>query len=89
MEAGNLLFYFFIIFTSAKLLGEICVRMKIPSIIGELLAGMLLGSYVLGVIDTSNHVLMTFAEIGVIFLMFYVGSRTCSLLAGRRFLSGY
>lgn len=73
MEAGNLLFYFFIIFTSAKLLGEICVRMKIPAIIGELLAGMLLGSYVLGVIDTSNHVLMTFAEIGVIFLMFHVG----------------
>lgn len=73
MEVGNLLFYFFIIFTSAKLLGEICVRMKISAIIGELLAGMLLGSYVLGVIDTSNHVLMTFAEIGVIFLMFHVG----------------
>jgi Kef-type K+ transport system membrane component KefB len=47
--------------------------MKVPPIIGELLAGMLLGNYVLGIIDTSNHVLMTFAEIGVIFLMFYVG----------------
>jgi Kef-type K+ transport system membrane component KefB len=73
MDTGNLLFYFFLIFTSAKLLGEICVRIKIPAIIGELMAGMLLGTYVLGVIDTSNHVLMTFAEIGVIFLMFHVG----------------
>ena len=73
MEAGNLLFYFFIIFSSAKVLGEICVRLRMPPIIGELMAGVLLGNYVLGVIDNSNHVLMSFAEIGVIFLMFHVG----------------
>ena len=73
MEAGNLLFYFFIIFTSAKILGEICVRLRMPPIVGELMAGVLLGNYVLGVIDNSNHVLMSFAEIGVIFLMFHVG----------------
>jgi len=73
MEAGNLLFYFFIIFTSAKILGEICVRLKMPSLIGELMAGVILGTYVLGIIDHSNHVLMSFAEIGVIFLMFHVG----------------
>lgn len=73
MEAGNLLFYFFIIFTSAKILGEICIRLKMPPLIGELMAGVLLGNYVLGIIDSSNHVLMSFAEIGVIFLMFHVG----------------
>jgi len=73
MEAGNLLFYFFIIFTSAKIMGEICVRLRMPPIIGELMAGVLLGNYVLGIIDNSNHVLMSFAEIGVIFLMFHVG----------------
>jgi len=73
MEAGDLLFYFFIIFTSAKILGEICVRLKVPPLIGEILAGVLLGNYVLGIIDHSNHVLMSFAEIGVIFLMFHVG----------------
>lgn len=73
MESGNLLFYFFIIFASAKLLGEISVRLRMPPIVGEILAGMILGSYVLGIIDTHNEVLMTFAEIGVIFLMFYVG----------------
>jgi Kef-type K+ transport system membrane component KefB len=73
MEAGNLLFYFFIIFSSAKIFGEICVRLRMPPIIGELMAGVLLGNYVLGIIDNSNHVLMSFAEIGVIFLMFHVG----------------
>jgi Kef-type K+ transport system membrane component KefB len=73
MEAGNLLFYFFVIFFSAKILGEVCVRLKMPPIIGELMAGVLLGNYVLGIIDHSNQVLMSLAEIGVIFLMFHVG----------------
>ena len=73
MEGGNLLFSFFIIFASAKVLGELCIRLKMPAIIGELMAGVLLGNYVLHIIDTSNHVLMSFAEIGVIFLMFHVG----------------
>jgi Kef-type K+ transport system membrane component KefB len=73
LEAGNLLFHFFIIFTSAKILGELFVRMRMPAIIGELMAGVLLGNYVLGIINTSDHVLMSFAEIGVIFLMFHVG----------------
>lgn len=73
MEAGNLLFLIFIIFTSAKILGEIFVRLRMPPIIGELAAGVLLGNYVLGVINTSNNVLMSLAEIGVIFLMFHVG----------------
>ena len=73
MEAGNLLFHFFIIFTSAKILGEVFIRLKMPAIVGELLAGVLLGNYVLGIISTENHVLMSFAEIGVIFLLFHVG----------------
>jgi Kef-type K+ transport system membrane component KefB len=73
VEAGNLLFYFFIIFTSAKILGELFIRLRMPAIVGELLAGVLLGNYVLGIISTDNHVLMSFAEIGVIFLLFHVG----------------
>jgi Kef-type K+ transport system membrane component KefB len=73
VEAGNLLFYFFIIFASAKILGEVFIRLRMPAIVGELLAGVLLGNYVLGIISTENHVLMSFAEIGVIFLLFHVG----------------
>ncbi|MFQ6069804.1 MAG: cation:proton antiporter [Candidatus Aminicenantales bacterium] len=73
MEEGNFLLYFFLIFASAKIMGELCTRIKIPAIIGELLAGIILGSHMLGVIDSSNHVLMSFAEMGVIFLMFHVG----------------
>ncbi len=73
METGQLLFYFFVIFTSAKILGEVCVRLGMPALIGELAAGVMLGDYVLRVISTSDHVLMSFAELGVIFLLFHVG----------------
>jgi len=73
MESGNLIFTIFVIFASAKVMGEIFARLRMPPIVGELLAGMLLGSYVLGIIDHHDSVLMSLAEIGVIFLMFYVG----------------
>jgi len=73
MEHGNLLVSFFVIFAGAKLAGEIFTRLKMPALVGEITAGILLGEHVFGIIHTSDHVLMTFAEIGVIFLMFYVG----------------
>lgn len=73
MNHGQLLFQIFIIFTAAKLLGEICVRLRMPAIIGEILAGVLLGAHILGAISPSDHTLMAFAEIGVILLMFHVG----------------
>jgi Kef-type K+ transport system membrane component KefB len=73
VEAADLLFSFFVIFTSAKILGELAARLKMPVIVGELTAGILLGNHVLGVIDSGNPVLMSFAEVGVVFLIFYVG----------------
>jgi Kef-type K+ transport system membrane component KefB len=73
VESGNLILYIFLIFASAKVMGEIFARLRMPPIVGELIAGMLLGSYVLGIIDHHDEVLMSLAEIGVIFLMFYVG----------------
>lgn len=73
MEVRELLFNFFVIFAAAKILGELSVRLRMPPIIGELAAGVLLGNYVLGVINNSDPVLMSFAELGVVFLMFYVG----------------
>lgn len=73
MESGNLLLSIFVVFVSAKIFGEISVRFKMPPLVGEIIAGMVLGEYVLGIVHTSDHVLMSFAEIGVMFLMFYVG----------------
>ncbi len=73
METGNLLLAFFVIYTAAKISGELFTRLKMPAIVGEIAAGVLIGEHVLGIIHTTDHVLMAFAEVGVIFLMFHVG----------------
>jgi Kef-type K+ transport system membrane component KefB len=66
---------------SAKVLGEIFSWRKIPSVLGELLAGILLGPYALGsliaingtpVIEI-NEIVRAFGEIGGILILFVAG----------------
>jgi Kef-type K+ transport system membrane component KefB len=64
-----------IMFFAAKLMAEIFERLKQPAVIGEILAGVLIGSSVLGWVQTSD-VKAILAEIGVIFLLFTVGLET-------------
>src|SRR6185503_9321973 len=64
------------IFIVTKVLGEIAQRLGQPSVLGELLAGVLLGGSVLGVIDANNPVLHAMAEIGVMVLLFETGLHT-------------
>lgn len=64
------------IFVATKLLGEIAQRLGQPAVLGELLAGVLLGGSVFGVVDPSNPVLAALAEIGVIVLLFETGLHT-------------
>jgi len=61
-----------LVFGSAKLLAEIFERLHQPSIVGEILAGVVIGPSVLGWIGPSEN--MSFlAELGVTFLLFRVG----------------
>jgi Kef-type K+ transport system membrane component KefB len=60
------------VFGSAKLLAEIFERLRMPSIVGEILAGVLVGPSVLGWIEP-NPVLGALADLGVLFLLFRVG----------------
>ncbi len=71
----KLLLELFLIFGGAKLLAEIFERLRQPVVVGEILAGVLLGPSVLGLIRP-NEVLGGLAEIGVIFLLFTVGLET-------------
>ncbi len=64
-----------IILLTARILAELAVRMKAPSVIGELLAGVVLGPSLLGWIEPLNA-LELMAEIGVILLLFEVGLET-------------
>lgn len=61
-----------IIFGSAKLLAEIFERLRQPGIVGEILAGILIGPSVLGWI-TPNEFTTAMAGLGVMFLLFRVG----------------
>jgi len=68
----EILFRLFIIFTSAKIMGEIFERLKQPALIGEILAGVILGPYLLNWIP-QQEVYQVLAEIGVMILLFTVG----------------
>ena len=64
------------IFVTTKVLGELSQRLGQPAVLGELIAGVLLGGSVLGLVDPSNAVLQAMAQIGVIVLLFETGLHT-------------
>ncbi len=71
---GEILFKFLIILISAKIAGWICHRFKQSAVLGELLAGMLLGVSLFNIITPEIKEIFTFlAEFGVIILLFEVG----------------
>ena len=64
------------IFVATKILGELAQRFGQPAVLGELIAGVLLGGSVLGIVDPANPVITVLAEIGVIVLLFETGLHT-------------
>lgn len=61
-----------IVFGSAKLLAELFERLGQPGIVGEILAGALIGPSLLGWV-TPNITLDALSQVGVMFLLFGVG----------------
>src|SRR5216684_4536365 len=61
-----------VVFGSAKLLAELFERLNQPGIVGEILAGVLIGPSVLAWI-TPNDFLGALANLGAMFLLFRVG----------------
>ncbi|HJQ19652.1 MAG TPA: cation:proton antiporter [Gemmatimonadaceae bacterium] len=64
------------ILVSTKLLGEIAQRLGQPAVLGELIAGILLGGSVLGILNPTDPVIGAMAEIGVVVLLFAIGLET-------------
>src|SRR5574338_791711 len=71
----KILLMLFLMLAAAKLMAEVFERLNQPSVVGEILAGVLIGPSVLGWVFP-NEITDTLAEIGVIFLLFSVGLET-------------
>ena len=65
----------FVIFVMAKLMGEIFERIKLPAVLGEILAGVALGPFALNLIAPSTTI-DSLAQLGAVFLLFVVGLET-------------
>ncbi|HBY61438.1 MAG TPA: cation:proton antiporter, partial [Solibacterales bacterium] len=61
-----------LVFGAAKIMAEIFERLGQPGIVGEILAGVLIGPSVLAWV-APNELLTALAELGVMFLLFRVG----------------
>lgn len=64
---------------AAKLLGELAERFGQPAVLGELIAGVILGGSVLGIVPTEGtgaEIIHVLAELGVVLLLFEIGLET-------------
>ncbi len=77
MPAGteSLLLELFAIFVWAKVFAEIFEQLSLPAVLGEILAGVVLGPYATGLV-TPTETVSSIAEIGAIILLFTVGLET-------------
>ncbi len=75
----NLCILFFrnlaIIILSAKFFGLVARKCKAPQVVGEIIAGLIIGPCLLNLVQTSDTISI-FAEIGVVLLMFTTGLGT-------------
>jgi Kef-type K+ transport system membrane component KefB len=74
-EKLNLLVALFVMFAAAKVMAEVFERLHQPAVVGEILAGVIIGPSLLGWVEPSLTT-ETLSEIGVILLMFAVGLET-------------
>jgi Kef-type K+ transport system membrane component KefB len=74
-DVSQLLLHLFVLFAAAKIGAELFERMRQPAVVGEILAGVLVGPQVLGWV-TPGPAIEVLAELGVLFLLFGVGLET-------------
>jgi len=75
METHTFFLHLLIILLSARFFAEVAVYLKMPSVIGELMAGIILGPSLIGLLEPDEAIRLL-AEIGIILLLFEVGLET-------------
>src|SRR5262245_29263492 len=72
MDVNAILLDILVVLLAAKIAAELCERINVPAVVGEIAVGVVIGPSVLGIVD-STDVLRTLAELGVILLLLQVG----------------
>lgn len=73
MQESGFLFQAFIYLTAAVVSVPIAKKLGFSSVLGYLLAGVLIGPFVLGFVGKEGQDVMHFAEFGVIMMLFLIG----------------
>ena len=77
MDSGAVFTAIFIAFIAAIIGGEIAMRLRMPSVVGQIVGGIVIGKSALGLIpDYSREILTVLGELGAAFLLFSVGLET-------------
>jgi Kef-type K+ transport system membrane component KefB len=74
-HSTNILLNLFLMLAAAKIMAELFERLNQPAVVGEILAGVIIGPSLLGWVHL-DEIISVLAEIGVIFLLFNVGLET-------------
>jgi Kef-type K+ transport system membrane component KefB len=75
VDHSAVIFSLFVMLAAAKIMAEVFERLRQPAVVGEILAGIIIGPSLLGWVAPSELTTIL-AEIGVIFLLFMVGLET-------------
>ncbi|MDQ6988874.1 MAG: cation:proton antiporter [Mariprofundaceae bacterium] len=75
MDSGEIFLALVLILLFARIFGEAAAWLKVPPVMGEMFAGILLGPSLLGWVEL-NSIIQALAEIGLILLLFEVGLDT-------------
>jgi len=71
--SGSILFEAIVFLAGAVICVPLAKRFGLSSVIGYLLAGMLIGPYVLGFVGEEGEDILEFAEFGVVMMLFIIG----------------
>ncbi len=75
MDTSTVILQIAIILIVARVFGELAAFLLVPSVIGELIAGIILGPTLFGLIE-ADGMIRILAEVGIILLLFEIGLET-------------
>ncbi len=73
MDVARVLLDILVVLVAAKVAAEGAERLGVPAVVGEIIAGVLVGPSVLGLVGGDDEVLRVLGELGVILLLLDVG----------------